>query len=81
MEVDGLRVLFISLITPATQAQTDADELIGEYIDFADPLPETKRACSLYKRSAIDLTVIISHLGWLEDCRLAEQIDSAWGVI
>lgn len=80
VEVDGLRVLFIGLVTPNTLAQTVVDPLIGEHVDFADPLPEVKRVCGLYKRSAIDLTVVLSHLGWPDDSVLAEQIDPSWGV-
>ena len=74
MEVGGLKVLFIGAITEEVLASTKAEELIGTLIDIRDVASEVRKATDAYKTSDIDLTVLLTHIGFEEDKKLAEEL-------
>lgn len=80
IERDGLRVLFIGIITEDVLAQTRKDGLIGSVIRLSDAVTEIGKVCNAYNASDIDLTVLLTHIGYAEDKKLAAQLDPAWGV-
>lgn len=80
LEVGGMRVLFIGAVTAETLAKARQEEHIGELVDLHDPADEVGRICNLYRGRGIDLTVLLTHIGFEEDKRLAARLDPAWGV-
>ena len=80
LEVGGMRVLFIGVVTAETLAKARQEEHIGELVDLHDPAAEVGRICNLYRNRRIDLTVLLTHIGFEEDKRLAARLDPAWGV-
>lgn len=79
-EMDGMKILFIGIITEDVLAQTKADELIGSFVDIGEAAQEVGNICNAYNAIDIDFTVILTHIGFEEDRKLAALLDPAWGV-
>ena len=80
LEIDGMKILFIGIITEAAIAQCKMDKLIGTFITLEDAACEIGRICNTYNSVDVDLTVLLTHIGIDEDQKLAELLDPAWGV-
>ncbi len=78
-ETDGVRVLFIGLITEDVMAQAKQD-VIGSFIETKDAVREIGKICNAYRSVDIDCTVLLTHMGFEEDRRLAQMLDPAWGI-
>ncbi|MGI6334047.1 MAG: bifunctional metallophosphatase/5'-nucleotidase [Saccharofermentanales bacterium] len=80
MEIDGMRILFIGIITEEVLAQAKQDPLIGSLIDTSDAAKEVGRICNAYKAVDIDFTVLLTHIGYEQDLELARLLQPEWGV-
>lgn len=78
-ETGGMRVLFLGLITEDVMAQAKQD-VIGSFIETRDAVREIGRICNVYRTLDIDCTVLLTHMGFEEDRRLANMLDPAWGI-
>lgn len=78
--VGGMNVLFIGIITEEVLAQAKQDPLIGSFIDTAEAAHEVKRICNAHRSTDIDLTVLLTHIGFENDKKLAAIIDPSCGV-
>jgi 5'-nucleotidase len=74
LETGGLKILFIGAITEEVLSNTKTEELIGELIDIRNVASEVRKATDAYKTSDIDLTVLLTHIGFDEDKKLAEEL-------
>lgn len=79
-EIDGMKVLFIGVLTDEVLNQTKQDSLIGSFIDVNAAVREIGKICNAYQTEDIDLTVILTHIGFEEDKKLAASIDPKWSV-
>ncbi len=79
-EIDGMKILFIGILTEEVIAQTKNDGIIGSIVDIADAAEEVGRICNTYNAIDIDFTVLLTHIGFEEDKKLAALLDPAWGV-
>lgn len=80
VEVGGLKIMFIGILTEEVLAQTKNDGLIGSFIDIREAAREVSVICDTYKTTDIDLTVLLSHIGFDKDKELAALLDERWGV-
>ena len=80
MEIDGLKILFIGIITDEVISQTKGEKLIGSFIGIEDAAQEVGKICNAYNSLDIDLTVLLTHIGFEEDKKLAALLDPDWGV-
>ena len=80
MDIDGLKVLFIGILTEEVMAQTRNEGVIGSFVDVAEAVEEIGRICNTYRAIDIDLTVLVTHIGYEEDKELAAKLDPEWGV-
>ena len=80
IEIDGMKILFIGVITDVALQQCKADGLIGSFIDINDAAEEIGRICNTYNAIDIDFTVLLTHIGFEEDKKLAELLKPEWGV-
>ena len=80
LEVDGMKILFIGILTEEVLAQTKGDGLIGSFVGINEAAAEIGRICNAYNAIDIDFTVLLTHIGFEEDKRLAAMLDPAWGV-
>lgn len=79
MEMDGMKLLFIGVVTDAVMDKAKDDE-IGEYIYVTDAAREVEKICNAYHSTDIDLTVLLTHIGIDKDKELAMSLDASCGV-
>ena len=80
MEIDGIKILFIGIITEEVINQTKGESLIGSFIDIESAAVEVGKICNAYNNDDIDLTILLTHIGFEEDKKLASFLDPSWGV-
>ena len=80
LDVNGLKVMFIGIITEEVLASTKSEEIIGSFIDVWEAARQVGVIVDNYKTVKIDLTVLLTHIGFEEDKKLAELLDPNWGV-
>ena len=80
IEIDGMKILFIGIVTEEVLANTKNEGLIGTFVDISEAAEEVGHICNTYNAIDIDYTVLLTHIGWEEDKKLAELLDPAWGV-
>lgn len=80
LEIDGMRVLMIGIITSEAMAQAKLDPLLAPFIDVSDAAEEVGAICRQCADIDIDLTVLLTHIGIEADKRLAAALDPEWGV-
>ncbi len=79
IESGGARILFIGVVTKEVMASAKSDE-VGTLIDTAAAAAEVGRICNAYNSEDIDLTVLLTHIGFEEDKKLATMLKQEWGV-
>ena len=80
IKIDGMRILFIGILTEEVINQTKGDGLIGSLIDIKDAAREVERICNNFNNVDIDFTVLLTHIGFEEDKKLAAMLDPSLGV-
>ncbi|HSL93118.1 MAG TPA: metallophosphatase, partial [Bacillota bacterium] len=80
IEIDGLRVMFIGILTEAVLDSLRADKFVGTLVDIKEAAAEVGKICNAYRTTDVDLTVLLTHIGFENDCRLAAMLDPDWGV-
>lgn len=80
IEIDGMKILFIGILTENVIAQCKTDGLIGTFVNVEDAAEEVGRICNTYNAIDVDFTVLLTHIGFEEDKKLAALLDPAWGV-
>lgn len=79
-EIDGLNIMFIGILTEEVLAQTKNEEIIGTFVDIKEAAKEIGVICDNYRTTKTDLTVLLTHIGFEEDKKLAELLNPEWGV-
>ncbi|MCL1804955.1 MAG: bifunctional metallophosphatase/5'-nucleotidase [Clostridiales bacterium] len=80
IEEGGMNIMFIGIITEEVMSHIRSDELVSSLIDVNDAAEEVGRICDAYRSTKVDLTVLLTHIGFEEDKKLAALLDPAWGV-
>ena len=80
LNVNGLNVLFIGIITDEVLASTRSEEIIGTFVDVWDAAKQVGVIIDNYKTTRIDLTVLLTHIGFDKDQELARLMNPDWGV-
>ena len=80
IEIGGMKILFIGIITEIALMQCKNDSLVGTLVTLEDAANEIGRICNTYNALDVDFTVLLTHSGFEEDKKLAELLDPAWGV-
>jgi 5'-nucleotidase/UDP-sugar diphosphatase len=76
----GFDILFIGIITEAVMQALKLDSDVGTYITLEEASSDVGRICNAYKDEDIDLTVLLTHIGFESDQELAAMLDPEWGV-
>ena len=79
-EIDGMRVMFIGILTEEVLKNTKSEGVVGTLIDIQDAASEISKICDAYRTEDVDLTVLLTHIGIEEDKKLAEALDPACGI-
>lgn len=80
LEIDGMKIMFIGILTEEVLAQARRDSLVGSFIDVYEAATEVGKICNTYQKDDIDLTVLLTHIGFEKDKELAEILDERWGI-
>ena len=80
LEVDGMKILFIGILTEIALMQCKTEGLVGTFVTLEDAVEEVGKICNTYNAIDIDFTVLLTHIGFEEDKKLAAMLDPAWGV-
>ena len=80
IEMDGMKILFIGILTEDVLTQTKNDRFVGTFVDVAEAAKEVGKICNAHNAIDIDLTVLLTHIGFYEDKKLAAMLDPAFGV-
>jgi len=76
----GLDILFTGIITEKIMDAIKMDKLIGSFVNLAEASQEVGRICNAYKNDDIDLTILLTHIGYESDITLAKLLKKEWGV-
>ena len=76
----GFDILFIGIITEKIMADLGKDEQIASFISLEEASAEVGRITNAYKDEDIDLTVLLTHIGFELDLELAALLRPEWGV-
>jgi len=80
LKINGVRMMFIGIITREVLSSLRNDNLISTLVDVDDAAREVGRITNAYQTMDVDVTVVLSHIGFEEDKQLAALLDPAWGV-
>lgn len=76
----GFDIMFIGIITEKIMDALSLDKLIGSYVSLEEASREIGRITNAYKNSDIDLTILLTHIGFESDIELAKMLKPEWGV-
>ena len=79
-EIDGMKIMFIGILTEEVLSQAKQDKLVGSFVDIEEAAAEVGKICNAHKSDDIDFTVLLTHIGFEEDKKLAALLDPNWGV-
>ena len=79
-EVNGMKILFIGILTELVIASTKTEKVIGSFVDAEEAAHCVEVICDNYRTDDIDLTVLITHIGIEEDRKLASMLHNEAGV-
>ena len=80
LNVDGFDIMFIGIVTEEVLNSLKLDTSICTFVGLEDAAAEVGKICNAYKNEDIDLTVLLTHIGFEEDKKLAAMLDPSWGV-
>ena len=80
IEIGGMKILFIGILTEEVLAQTKNDGMIGTLVNVEEAAEEVRRICDAHNAIDIDFTVLLTHIGFEEDKKLASLLDPSCGV-
>jgi 5'-nucleotidase len=80
MRMAGLDILFIGIITDKVIDTIQLDGDVGSFITLEEASAEVGKITNAYAHEDIDLTILLTHIGFESDCELANLLDPAWGV-
>ncbi len=77
---DGFDVLFTGIITEKVMDSLKQDKLVGSFVTLEEASNEVGKICNAYKNDDIDLTILLTHIGYESDIELAKMLNPDWGV-
>lgn len=80
IEIGGMRVMFIGLLTEEVISSTKSEKVIGTYINVAEAAKEVGIIADNYRTKDTDILMLLTHIGIEKDRELASLLNSEWGV-
>lgn len=77
---DGFDILFTGIITDKILDSLKMDKLVGSFVDLEEASSEVGKICNAYKNDDVDLTILLTHIGYDSDLKLAKLLKPEWGV-
>ncbi len=76
----GFDIMFTGVITEKVMDSLNQDKLIGSFVTLEEASAEIGKITDAYKNDDIDLTIILSHIGYESDIELAKLLKPEWGL-
>jgi len=76
----GFDIMFTGIITEKILDSLKQDSLIGSFISLEEAANEVGKITNAYKNDDIDLTILLTHIGFESDLELAGLLKPEWGV-
>jgi 5'-nucleotidase / UDP-sugar diphosphatase len=76
----GFDILFTGILTEKVLDALRLDELIGTFVTLEEAGAEVGKICDAFKNDDIDLTIVLTHIGFESDKQLAAMLRPEWGV-
>lgn len=76
----GFDILFTGIITEKVMDSIALDKLVGSFITLEEASEEVGKITNAYKNDDIDLTILLTHIGFESDVALAKMLNPDWGV-
>ena len=76
----GFDILFTGILTEKILDALKLDELIGTFVTLEEAGSEVGKICDAFKNDDIDLTIVLTHIGFESDKQLAAMLRPEWGV-
>ncbi|MBR5741711.1 MAG: bifunctional metallophosphatase/5'-nucleotidase [Firmicutes bacterium] len=80
LEVGGLRILVIGILTQEVLSSTKQEKIIGSFIDMKSAAREVGIICDNYRTIHTDMTILLTHIGLEKDRELAAMLDPDYGI-
>ena len=80
LHIGGMKIMFIGIITSEVLSSLKQDSVLGSLVDVEDAAKEVGKISNAYRAVDIDLTVLLTHIGFEEDKKLASLLDPGWGI-
>jgi len=72
--------LITGIITEKVMDSIKGDSLIGSFVSLEEASAEVGKITNVYKNDDIDLTILLTHIGYDSDLELAKMLSPEWGV-
>jgi 5'-nucleotidase len=79
-EMAGFSILFTGIVTEKVMDALKLDELIGTFVTLEEAAGEVGKICDAFKTDDVDLTIVLTHIGFESDKELAAMLRPEWGV-
>jgi len=80
IEKAGFKILFTGILTEKVMDSLKMDELIGTFVTLEEASTEVGKICDTFKHDDVDLTILLTHIGFESDKELAAMLRPEWGV-
>lgn len=80
IELHGIRILFIGILTEDILHIGSPDPILSTFVNVHEAADEIEKICNSYHDIDIDLTVLLTHIGFEQDVELASLINPDLGV-
>ncbi len=76
----GLDILFTGIITDKILDALKMDNVVGSFVSLEEASSEVGKITDAYKNDDIDVTILLTHIGFESDIELAKMLKPEWGV-
>jgi len=76
----GFDIIFTGIITEKVMDSISQDKLIGSFVTLEEASAEVGKITDAYKNDDIDLTILLTHIGFESDVELAKMLKPEWGI-
>lgn len=76
----GFDILFTGILTEKVMDALKQDALISSFVTLEEASREVGKITNAYKKDDIDLTILLTHIGFESDIELANLLRPEWGV-
>ena len=76
----GFDILFTGILTEKVMDSLKQDSLISSFVTLEEASLEVGKITNVYKNDDIDLTILLTHIGFESDIELAKMLRPEWGI-